>query len=250
MFLDSDDLLEANALQIINNTIKRHYCDCVFYNRKQLINGNLIKPTYSITEGYTTDKRIILRHALIESPYNALVLKCARAEMFSGFDYSSCFHIKMGEDLLQSLEVLENCKTAEFINESIYIYRFREGSAVTSKDSTKYNVDYTVRSIALKVVNEIAVFTKDDYNEYRDKCIGIFIDQIIEIAKLKMNKALIIEYYFQIRESDYYNDFLRKGITDKKRIGKKSIIYDLFLERRYNLILLLVKLATKAALLK
>lgn len=111
-------------------------------------------------------------------------------------------------------------------------------------------MDYTVRSIALKVVNEIAVFTKDDYNEYRDKCIGIFIDQIIEIAKLKMNKALIIEYYFQIRESDYYNDFLRKGITDKKRIGKKSIIYDLFLERRYNLILLLVKLATKAALLK
>ena len=135
-----------------------------------------------------TDRRIIQRRALIEnSSYNALCLKCAKADLFTNDDYSEYYHIRHGEDLLQSLELLRNCWTAEFINDALYIYRYRSNSIVNSTSKTEYRVDYTVREATLRSIREEGLFTEQDMNDYRENCISLLIASIYQIGSLNCN---------------------------------------------------------------
>ena len=228
LMLDSDDMLEKDALEIINDTIEKHQCDCVFYNRKQLIDNKIVEASYHLQAEYVTDKQRLLRKALIEMPYNGIVLKCAKASLFSGTDYSSYYHIQKGEDLLQSLELLKNCNTAEFIDNQLYIYRKRSGSISNHILKEDYKIDFTVRKLTLRYLQRENVLTDEDWNDYRDKCIVILIDQIIEICSLNTQTDYKLRLLDAMFKDPYYYKFLRKGITDRKRVGYKSAVYYLF----------------------
>ena len=241
--LDSDDKLELNTLEILAETISKHNCDCVFFNRKRMIGDSIIEPTYHIKQGYVTDRRTIQRRVLIDFPYNSLCLKCAKASMFSNLDYSSYYYIQHGEDLLQSLELLQNCSTAEFIDNSLYIYRLRTDSIVNTKISRDYCVDFTVRKEALNFIQKEGVFSQEDINEYRDKCIDYFIDKIIEVGSLYVSIEKKKEHLNTLRSDSYYTTFISSGITNRRRINrKKTMIFNLFRKRMDNILVLLISL--------
>lgn len=239
--LDSDDKMELNALEVLAETISKHNCDCVFFNRKRLLGNNIIEPIYHIKQGYVEDRRTIQKRVLIDFPYNSLCLKCAKASLFSKQDYSSYYYIQHGEDLLQSLELLRNCKTAEFIDNSLYIYRLRPNSIVNTKLSQDYCIDLTVRKETLKFVYEEGLFTQEDINEYRDKCIVYYIDQIIEVCSLRISIEKKKKYIQLLREDSYYKEFVSFGITDRKKIPiKKAIIFNLFKNKMDYLLIMMI----------
>ena len=229
VMLDSDDMIESNALEILNNAINRHQCDCVFFNRKLLIDKQIRQPSYHISEGYFTDRRTLLRKTLIEIPYNAIVLKCAKATLFSDKDYSGFYHIQKGEDLLQSLELLSNCSSMEFIDDPLYIYRMREGSITKSTGNDICEVDFSVRKITLDYIRKEDVFTQEDYDEYRGKCICLLVDKIVEIGTDKtISSSRKKQLYETIRNDRYYTGFLAKGHSGKVHPGYKKILFRLF----------------------
>ena len=238
--LDSDDLLEKNALEVLAKTISAHGCDCVFFNRKRLVEGRIVGAVYHIEEGYVTDRRVLHHKALIEIPYNAIYLKCAKAALFIDDDYSNYYHIQRGEDLLQSLEIYKNCRTAEFIDDELYIYRKRNGSIVNSTNESNWTVDFTVRRLTLEYIENERVFNEQDMNEYRDKCISIFIDQIIKISQLKLPGKEKASLFNEIRNESYYLNFLSKGFTNWSQIGYKAVVYILFkMKLNYSLLALM-----------
>ena len=239
VFLDSDDMLEKDCLEILYKTIKKHYCDCVFFNRKRLIEGEIQHTTYHIQEEYLADRRSIIRKALIDVPYNSFCLKCAKSTMYTNRDYDEYYHIKKGEDALQSLELLSNLNTAEFIDNELYIYRKRAGSMCNPIHQTDYEVDLTVRKICLQFIRKQNCFTESDMNRYRDKYIAFYTDQIILIGSIDMTMAEKKDTYRKLREEEYYTGFLSKGVTNKKKIGYKLIIWYLF---RHKCDYLLVKI--------
>ena len=247
VMLDSDDKLELNALSVLAETIERHECDCVFYNRKRLFGNGLVKdPIYHIPEGYLTDKRLIQRRALIEIPYNAIYLKCARAALFSNLDFSEYYYIKHGEDLLQSLELLRTCCSAEFIDDSLYIYRFRANSIVNTQKTVLEAVDLTVRKKALAFIEEEGLFTESDINDYRDKCIELFVDRIWTISSLSISDREKKDLFRTIRSDDYYTSFISKGISEKSSLNrKKRMIFKLFMSNMDDLVLHINKLYQK-----
>ena len=237
VMLDSDDLLEKRCLEIIYLSAIKHNCDCVFYNRKKLIDGKLIGAEYHIAEEYLTEKNEIIKKVLIDMPYNSICLKCAKSSMYTKKDYAQYYNISKGEDALQSLELLSNCNTAEFIDNELYIYRIRSGSICNPINQTDYEVNLTVRKICLQFVREQNCFTEDDMNRYRDKYIAFYIDQIILLGSLNIPIKKKKELLKKLREEEYYLDFLSKGITNKKRTGYKTIIWYLF-EHRCDYLLL------------
>lgn len=237
VMLDSDDKLEKDCLETLYKTIKKHNCDCVFYNRKKLIQGEIVHTTYHITEEYVAGRSSIIRKALIDIPYNSFCLKCAKSSMYSKMDYSKYYHISKGEDALQSLELLSNCDTAEFIDDELYIYRIRSGSICNPISQTDYEVDLTVRNECLQFVREQGCFTEEDMNKYRDRYIEFYINQIILIGSIRMSNQKKKNAYKQLREEEYYTDFLSKGISDKKKIGYKIFIWYLFVHK-YDLLLI------------
>lgn len=227
VFLDGDDLLIIDALKILAEKIYEHDCDCVFYSFSRMINNKITDSSLHIKEEYITDKRLIQKKALIDFP-NSLCIKCARKTMFSHANHSEFYNIMHGEDLLQSLEILHNCQKAEFIDKSLYIYRVRENSITNAITPHNYSIDYTVREKVLQFIQEEGLFTSNDINEYRDLCIKMFINQLIQIGCFSLSnkeKKAICE---NIRKQKYYTDFLHYGITNIRRIGAISIIYYLF----------------------
>ncbi len=239
--LDSDDKLETNALEIIAEAISRNNCDLVVYKWKRLIGDDVIEPSYHIEEGYVDDRRIIQKRILLDSNYNSLCLKCAKASLFTHDDYSQYYHIQHSEDLLQSLELLKKCQSAEFIDKSLYIYRLRMSSIVNEVPKIKNAIDFTVREKVIQFVAEERLFTEDDINELRDYYIGLFIDQIKAIGSSNASRREKIEAYHKIRGIAYYTDFISKGIRDGKGIAlKNKLIYYMFKCRLDDLLLLTI----------
>ena len=227
VMLDSDDLLSLNTLERLYFAISQHSCDCVVFNRKLLDKERIILPQYHFKEEYVTDKRNIVRKLLIESPYNAFVLKCAKASMYTGMDFTKYYHIQKGEDLLQSLELINNCRTVEFIDDPLYIYRIRAGSLTKQEDTSIPLVDFTVRQMTLQYIYKWNVFTKEDLQEYRNKCIILLVNQIIDICSRHNTFKEKKNYFMDIRKSTYYKSFLSHRISDVC-IGRRKYIYVLF----------------------
>ena len=242
VMLDSDDMLEKDCLEVLYRNIKKYNCDCVFYNRKKLIDGKTIATNYHIKEEYLMEKSEIIRKALIDIPYNSFCLKCAKSNMYTKMDFTQYYGISKGEDALQSLELLSNCNTAVFIDNELYIYRIRAGSICNPINQTDYEVNLTVRKKCLQFVREQNCFNENDMNRYRDKYIAFYIDKIILVGSLNIPKEKKKDILRRLRNEEYYTDFLSEGITEKKAIGAKRIIWYLF-EHEYDNLLLRIILA-------
>ena len=237
VMLDSDDMLDGKCLETLYNAIIKHNCDCVFFNRRKLTNGKTEHAIYHIEEGYVTDRHSIIRKALIDIPYNSFCLKCAKSGMYSNHIFSQYYKINKGEDALQTLELLTGCNTAEFIDDELYIYRQRSGSICHPTDQTEYEVDLTVREVCLQFIREQNCFSEEDMNAYRDKYILYYLNHITLIGSMNMSTAKKKDAYNKLRNEKYYTDFLSKGITNKKTIGSKVVLWYLF-EHKYDTILI------------
>ena len=240
IFLDSDDTLKKNALEVIADTITKYKCDTVIYGFERVYDGRIISQTYDSEEVCLKDKKDIYNRVFFELDKNAMWRKAVKADVFKDLDYSLYYHIKMGEDLLQSLEIYHNSKTVAFISDILYEYRMNPQSITHT--NTRTNIDFTVRRKTLEFLQNDKVFSEEDFNRYRDFCIGLLIDTIRRIGFWDVPMSKKKELFWQIRKDDYYKEFLSKGITNRKEVGAKSTIYDLFRNKKDTVLLTALRL--------
>ena len=244
VFLDADDILAVNALEIIFKAIEAFHCDCVVYQLKRVASDAVFDgyegENSPIIDRVIADKRQLFKYILSSPSNNSLCLKCFHRNVFKISDYSSFYHIKLGEDLLQSLDPLNNCKKVVFINNVLYLYRTNPTSITHSIDYSNYKVDYTIREEVLRFLKREDFFTDDDYREYNDICIDIVINEIKRITnsqlKIGQKKAL----FDKMRETDYIKRFFApNALVDRQNVRYKRLKsffnghYCLFLIRGY-----------------
>ena len=130
VFLDSDDYLSLDTLETLSRYISETGVDCVIYGFEWLRpeGTSHIKCSSYDCGRVITDKRELYNIVFNDEAYNSLCRKCAKASCFDGRDHSRYYHIKRGEDLLQSLEILENAGSFLFIPETLYCYRVNPAS--------------------------------------------------------------------------------------------------------------------------
>lgn len=239
VFLDSDDMLKRTALETINNKVQIFDCDCLIYGFERVKDGKPIWQTYDSVEEVLYEKLDIYRKVFFSTAYNSLCRKAVKASIFHNIDYSPYYHLCCGEDLLQSLEIFKYSRIIAFIPDVLYEYRMNPASI--SYSPANMIVDYTIRKKVLKFLINEAVFTEDDYDRYRDFCISVVIDDFIKFSTTHKSYSNIIKKFTDIRNDSYYQDFLKKGITNRKTIGKKSILFDLFTHNKNILLIALVR---------
>lgn len=244
VFLDSDDMLKENALSTIRTTIEKYQCDCVIFGYERFDRENIISKEVDPFEKVLQDRREIYRDCLIGTQKNSLCRKAVRAGVFHNIDYSKYYHLRYTEDLLQSLEIYKCSTTIVFINEILYRYRLNPNSITQKQDD--YIPDHTIRQAVLDFIIQEGVFTQDDFLEFRDFCISLLIVELIRIAILDQNIDQKTEKYKIIQEDAYYQNFLKLGITNRKSIGSKAVIYDLFKRKLDRLLIVLINLTYKA----
>ena len=134
VFLDSDDCLRADALELLVNCFRIHECDMVLYNAGECEAFAAKRMNYpfineQVFEGES--KKTIYRGLVTSTIPNSLCLKAVRRASVSlptGINQFS--HIKHGEDLLMSVFFLTDCSKIVYLDQGLYHYRVRQGSTV------------------------------------------------------------------------------------------------------------------------
>ena len=134
VFLDADDCLRTDALESLVNCFQIHECDMVLYNAGECEAFTTKRINYPFTDEQVFEgesKNIIYRELVMSAIPNSLCLKAVKRTSVSlPADINRFSHIKHGEDLLMSVFFLTDCSKIVYLDQGLYHYRVRQGSAV------------------------------------------------------------------------------------------------------------------------
>lgn len=260
VFLDSDDYLSLDTLETLSRYISETGVDCVIYGFEWLRpeGTSHIKCSSYDCGRVITDKRELYNIVFNDEAYNSLCRKCAKASCFDGRDHSRYYHIKRGEDLLQSLEILENAGSFLFIPETLYCYRVNPASITHSDSYEGYRANFEVRETVLEFLGKSGVFTEEDYDRLRNNDMDRVAVELKRICRYAPTREARREAIASIRDSAYYKHFLEPGYrpasplpgderSDGLRAFTNRLTAKLLAARRYDAIITLNGLMYKTA---
>jgi len=224
IFLDSDDYIDTNALSVIKKTFDQNNCDCVIYGLRQILNGSVIYTNTEEQDVTINDKQALFEKYFLTDRYNNIWRKAVRRTVFDGRDYSAYYHLQMSEDLLQSVEIIQNSKSVSFISDILYNYRVNKDSLTQTITFEKYSVNFQIREYVLCQIIHTNVLPEESLSKYFILCAERICDEIINIASFQTTKANKIHLFGEIKETDYY-----RSIIDRVNINRLPLKYRLVL---------------------
>jgi glycosyltransferase involved in cell wall biosynthesis len=237
LYLDSDDSFKPMALQTIHDSIVKTECDLLIFGLDRVYDGKVLTMDKRRDEfiGEITDKRELYKLVFSSWAYNPLWRKAIQLSLYEDIDYSAYYHIKHGEDLLQSLPIYQNCQKAVFIGNALYDYTLNPDSITQSVTYENFRVDSTVRSTVLQFIKQERVMTDSDVSKYLGNCRHLMKKMIYTITSFNVGysdkKGL-----FEIILNDSYYGFL---LSETNLI---SPYLWLFKNRRYHLVIFIGKI--------
>lgn len=198
VFLDSDDTLKPHTLQTLQEQIEKEHCDMVIYGIDRIRNGKNIGSfdAGKVFTGTVTDKHRLYRTVFLSSNYNPLCRKAistALVRKMQKTSYEEYLHIRLGEDLIQSMVLYETCEKAVFIEDRLYNYTDNPTSVSNSQSAENFPVDSTVRSLVQDFLDRQPDWTKEDMAAYHAYCRQRLEGKLRKIAKLPADKARKLE---------------------------------------------------------
>lgn len=236
IFLDADDYVASNALDVINQTFLQYHCDCVIYGFARVKpNGEIIDRNI-LPKNFFAGKHSLMRLCLFDAALNPLWCKAIKFSLLPTKDYSAFYHIRHGEDLLQSLEILRNCQTAVSISDILYYYCQNEFSITHQVMERPLSFSFEIRAYVLKFLEKEAVFTAQDMQDYHDYCVKLFEKQIKNICLHPAPLSEKTKLCAAIKRDPYYTDFLVSSMYKQPF----RPVYILFRLGLYHVLIILV----------
>lgn len=142
VFVDSDDKMEKNELQEINEVLKKYDVDIVLFNAYLYCNGQkkvFFKDLFKETVYYGEDTKVFLSQMTKDFSINGMWLKAVRNTIVDKEnDYSICKYVSNGEDLLQSAVLYERANSVYYLNKTLYNYRINDKSMTKNYSENYY----------------------------------------------------------------------------------------------------------------
>lgn len=159
VFLDGDDKLKLNCLEVLYNTINKYKTDMVIYSYTYFDNNGLTKPSKKLFSNETVfdskeSKKELYKLLYSGGTLDSLWTKAIKTEILQSdpTDYSVYYKYNMSEDLLQSLYPVTYSENIVYIDDSLYYYRYNDMSI-----SRHYSYDTIKKQNTMHVYN----LTKD-----------------------------------------------------------------------------------------
>lgn len=232
---DSDDLLEDEALEKLNNILKKYrYPDVVIYNHYSYDGKNktiAFKDIFTIDQDCVVEKETVLkeylsRHSIVSVWGKIVKRTCIDVDL----DYIQFGRISTGEDTLQSIEFFGNAKTFVYLNQAIYDYRCGSGMTVKfdkdyyftfkrifeklEEQKDDWNLDDFDQLFAVKVLQTAGrAITQSRYKKWNS--VGEQINYLKQIANDRMLKTEL-KYLNYIKENLQKDHFVLLQLLDKK----------------------------------
>ncbi len=133
-FLDSDDMLRIDALELVEQAITNNHADLVMFcasTKKDFSTPFKHYPFKANQVFCGINKGILYELICTSSLINELALKCFRTSFFSyTVNDDEDVKVRNGDDCLLSLPIIDKATTIVFIDELVYFYRPNEQSIV------------------------------------------------------------------------------------------------------------------------
>ena len=168
VFLDADDTLKPNALEVIARTHQETQADLIFIGEDQVYGGKVLRPfpTEMAYLGTVTDKAALYKIVFQDGWYNPLWKKAAPLALLPREDRKEFYPIRFGEDLLQSIPLYRDCHKAVFLPDSLYNYTQNPHSATNNLGCDKYQVNSLVLETCWDFLHSQKVWTREDFDGY------------------------------------------------------------------------------------
>lgn len=143
-FADADDLLMGGTLKKIIETIEKENPDMIFFDYKYEYSDSYVQISFPFKKNCVLDshtvKSEIAGFMLSDSSFNAVWNKAFRKEIIDRENISFTAGKKYGEDKDFVLSFMEKCRSAYYLAETCYFYRYVESGAI-QKARTDYFSD-------------------------------------------------------------------------------------------------------------
>lgn len=130
VFLDADDCLRKDALEICAAIIQRHSPDILAFDYSTHEDFSNPMPGTKLNPGFFAGPQLQkVRESVCKGEMNNVCFKAIRLALFDqDEDYSEYVGFKHGEDLFQFLPVINMAQSFFYINECLYYYRRSDSS--------------------------------------------------------------------------------------------------------------------------
>ena len=208
VFLDSDDCLRTDALEILANCFDETCCDMVLYDssdRKDFSNKIQFFPFQHRFCMVGMEKSVLYQRVAERKIPNSVCMKAAKRHCYAELPNLNDFrNVKSGEDLLLSLYAITAAQKIIYINETLYFYRQREGSIVHSFNPSMMQ---SIKTVNMELERFVKIWEMPDlypliYAREARTWIGILI--ILLEKKDQMNPAQFHQQLQNLATDPYF----------------------------------------------
>lgn len=240
VFLDSDDWLRQDALEVISNTINRENCDVVMYNYCRVNENQTFEnaPVFSNGAVFFGENKKALYDKFFESSYlNNMWTKAVKRSLFDNIiDYERLAHrISLGEDALVSMHVYHEMKRLVYIDEALYYYRYNPNSLTAKKKPDAY-LDYNfLFEQRWNFMQNLGIYDSTMAKKYATRYMST-ISACLR-SNYGIDKEKLISYFNDIRHNTFFNKM--NEMYDPKMLKiREHIAVKLFVSERFNMLIM------------
>lgn len=240
MFLDSDDLLREDAIEMVHDCARQYQAEMIIFNatrfdrnREQLFWNDYTPVTSRL------DKRQVLYDVIGANRFNNICFKAIKTEIMKGVKNADSHGLATKEDLLMQLPVFDRVKTIVYLPEALYRYRYNENSVTNTWESVN---DYGAVCFLIRKLR--AYGKKWKVLEYKSLTSKKFLEDIILIIKKligckntipRTEKKAVLS---GIANDKMFRKLIHEGIQLMSR--KRRLVLWLLYYRMYHLLLLII----------
>ena len=227
IFVDGDDLLLDDALKIINESTLLHDPDIVMYgfSRQLDYSPSIIKSNRLDAGHYSEDDYYTVKKYAIGGYMSSMWMKAVRTCVYdTECSYSNYAGLMHGEDLLQTLPVVDRARSLVMIDEVLYYYRPNEGG------STSCFKESQLRDIAAVNARLLEYGNKWGGETYSLAQIGEMVQYINLLTIIQQSNASLKEKCLQcslLRSQMESLGLLSKSRIEKLRLDHRVELYAL-----------------------
>lgn len=246
VFLDCDDFFDLNLLEELNKIIEESSPDIIVFGFKKVTENseeNSFEP-WKKTTLFSDENIDEFREKFILNSYlNSICTKAVRTELLrkDKTDFNSFRFCFSGEDLLISSFPVFNAESVVYTPKHLYNYRVNDEGITHTFDSKKYKSILKVRENAYGYFEKCYFYNENNFNVFACGLIRTIMQCVVEICSSSVDKNDKLFYLNDIQNDEFFKQISKK--FSKEKLDKKArIIYELFIRKKYNTLLVLCRI--------
>ena len=246
IFVDSDDYVDSNMLEVIDNHLCKNNPDFLMHGQYRTYHDREDEDRVTQKCDEILTQMEFLRYFVSDDKYNSIACKAIRRELLSEHLDEVYRKVNLAEDMLQTSFITKYAKNIELISDCLYHYRIRTDSMVHNSTYDTILDAINVYEIAKK--NTLDICEENRFSKDETEDLVLSSDAVIVNSSMdKIFRCNTCSSYSKSEKIQYLNTFcenasfknIRKSQYVKKMKFYNILRYHILMSKMWNGLLVL-----------